>query len=531
MARGFDLSALDIHAPDVIYDPSLGLLYEDGVVCDGDWITATGALATNSGDRTRRSTRDRRIVESAAIDHEIEWNDFNQKLGEKSYAALRKAATDYFNTRGRLYVVDGYFGSQADQRLKVRVICARPYHAMFMRTMLARPAAEELAEFAAPDVLILNAGQTPADPKTPGLNSAMSVSIHLAAGEIVILGSDYAAEMKAALFTLANFRHARQGVLTLRAAATEAANGDVSLFIGLPGSGKTTLAIGEGRQLIADDAVAWTVAGLVNLERGCYARCGGLAATEQPELEWAIRFGALLENVAVHPRSRQVDYRDTSLTDNTRAAIPLEHIAGAKTHGVAQPPSHVVLLACDASGVLPPVSRLSINQAGYYFLSGYSSKLSAAAGAAPEAMFSPCFGAGLGLLSPDRYLELFIDRLRANTSRVWLLNTGWTAGPPGTGERISLAYSRAILAAIERGELENEPLVADPIFRFEVPTKLAGVPSEMLKPWKAWRDSAAYRAAATRLAEQFQANFQTLAGGVCEQIAAAGPRLAEALAS
>ncbi len=524
MARGFDLSAYGLHAPDVIYDASLGLLYEDGVVCDGDWITATGALATNSGDRTRRSPRDRRIVESPAIDAHLDRNEFTQTLSEKSFGLLRQAATDYFNTCGRLYVVEGYYGTDPQHRLKVRVICARAYHALFMRTMLVRPTAEERAEFASPDVLIFNAGQTPADPKTPGLSSAVSVSISLATGEVVILGTDYAAEMTAALFTLASYRLALQGGLSLRAAAIEDPRGGVTLLLGLPGSGKTTLAIGAAQQLVADDAIAWSDRGVANLEGGCYPRCHGLSSAEQPELCAAIRFGTLLENVVVDPRTRLPDYRDTTLTENTRAAFPLEHIVKANPSASNGHPTNVILLACDATGVLPPVSRLSAEQAAYYYLSGYSSKLPTAAGASAESVFSPCYGAGLLVHGPERSLELFSKRLRARAPQVWLVNTGWSGDPAGT-KRIALSYSRAIIAAIVSGALRGQPTVTDPIFGLEIPTSVEAVPSELLHPWESWQSAEAYRAAALRLAEQFQANFPQFADWVSSDVTAAGPRV------
>jgi len=530
MARGFDLSAYGLHAPDVIYDASLGLLYEDGVVCDGDWITATGALATNSGDRTRRSPRDRRIVESPAIDSHVDWNEFTQKLSEKSFAALHKAAIDYLNTCGRLYVVDGYYGADPEHRLKVRVICARAYHALFMRTMLVRPTTEERAGFAAPDALILNAGQSPADPKTPGLSSAVSVSIRLATGEVVILGTDYAAEMKGALFTLAGYRHVEQGVLALRASAMEDPRSGVTLLVGLPATGKTTLAIGAAQQFVADDAVAWSDRGVTNLEGGCYPRCHGIASAEQPELAAAIRFGALLENVVVDPRTRLPDYRDTTLTENTRAAFPLEHIVEANRSAFHGHPTNVILLVCDATGVLPPVSRLTAEQAAYYYLSGYSSKLPTAAGASAEALFSPCYGAGLLVHAPERFVELFSERLRARAPRTWLVNTGWS-GEPASTNRISLTHSRTIISAIVSGAIEGQPTVAEPIFGLEIPARVEAVPAELLHPWESWRSAEAYRAAALRLAEQFQANFQQHANWSSADLAAAGPRVSEVAAT
>jgi phosphoenolpyruvate carboxykinase (ATP) len=507
MARGFDLSAYGLHAPEVFYNPSLGLLYEDGVVCEGDWITATGALATNSGDRTRLAPRDRRIVESLGIESHVEWNDYTQRLSEKSYALLRKAAVEYLDTCGRLYVVDGYYGADPNLRLKVRVICARAYHAMFMRTMLL-PVTDR-TEFATADVLILNAGQTPADPKTPGLSSGVSVGIHLASGEIVILGTDYAAEMKAALFTVASYRFAQHGVLALRAAAIDAAEDGLTLLIGLPGTGKSALAFGSGHGLIADDAVAWTDQGVFPLEAGCYPRCQGLSSVEQPELAVAIRFGALLENVVVAPRTRVADFQDSTLTDNIRAVFPLIHLRGTNPTAAPRQPRNVILLTCDATGVLPPVSRLTAEQAANYYLSGYSSK--SASKAPSEAVFSPCYGAGLLVRPPADYVELFAARVRAQSPQLWLVNTGWVGGPVGLGRRITLAESQAIVRAISSGELDAVPFEEDPRFGLEIPRHVPNLREAILRPRDTWPEPAEYEVAAAALAAQFEENARRLA--------------------
>jgi phosphoenolpyruvate carboxykinase (ATP) len=398
-----------------------------------------------------------------------------------------------------------------------------------MRTILVRPTAHEFAEFAAPDVSILNAGQTPADPKTPGVSSAVSVTVSLATGEIVILGTDYAAEMKAALFTLASYRFAQRGSLAMRASAIEDAAGRISLLVGLPATGKTALAIGAGQRLVADDAIAWTDRGVSTLEAGCHPRCRGLL--EQPALNAAIRFGALLENVVVNPRTRLPDYRDQTLTENTRAVFPLDHVAGAKIPAVADRPSNLILLTCDATGALPPVSRLTAEQAAYFYLSGYTSKLPTTAGGTAEAVFSSCHGAGLAAQSPELMLESFLERLRAHAPQAWLLNTGWSGRPFGAGDRLSLADSQAIVTAIVSRALHGQQTTLDPVFGLEVPALVEGVSAERLHPWEAWSNAGSYRAAALHLAEQFQANAQQFADWVPADVAAAGPRFSEVAAT
>jgi phosphoenolpyruvate carboxykinase (ATP) len=527
MARGFDLSAYGVGAPDVIYNPSLGLLYEDGVVCDGEWITSSGALATNSGDRTGRSPRDKRIVVHPDSEADIDWGSVNIPLTEKSFENLRRQAVEFFNTCGRLYVVDGFAGWDPAHQIKIRVLCARPYHALFMRNMLIRPTAAELAEFQ-PDYVIYNAGQAPANPKTPGLTSAVSVSISIEHGEMVILGTDYAGEMKKAVFTLMNYLMPKQDVLSMHCAANEGEAGDVSLFFGLSGTGKTTLSADPRRKLIGDDEHCWTSVGVFNIEGGCYAKCLHLSEEREPELYHALRFGAVLENVVVDPLTRQVAFDDDSLTENTRAAYPIEFIPRAKIPCVGGHPSNVILLTCDAFGVLPPVSRLTPEQAMYHFLSGYTAKIAGTEVGVvePQATFSACFGAAFLAWHPTKYAQMLADRLRAHAAQAWLVNTGWTGGVHGSGKRLELAHTRAIIDAIHSGELLNVPTTDDATFGLAVPTRVRGVRHEILHPEQAWSDAAAYRQTAEMLASQFQQNFQAYASAAGPAVVAAGPRAA-----
>jgi phosphoenolpyruvate carboxykinase (ATP) len=524
MARGFDLSAYGISAPDVLYDPSLGLLYEDGVVCDGEWITASGALATSSGDRTTVSPRDLRIVPHPDSEAEIDWGGVNVQLSEKSFLSLRRQAVEYFNTCGRLYVVDGIVGWDPAHRIQIRVLCTRPYHALLVRNLLVRPTAAELAGFR-PDYVIYDAGPAPADPKTPGLSSAVSISLSFAHEEIVILGTDFAGELVGALFSLTNYLLPRQDVLGMHCAANEGAAGDVSLFFGRADSGKRTLSADPRRKLLGQEQHGWSKTGIFNLLGGSYQECLHHSPDSDPELHGALRFGAILENVVVDPLTRQVAFDDASLAERTHAAYPLEFVPRAKLPCLGGHPANLILLACDAFGVLPPVSRLTPEQAAYYFLSGYTAKISAVDGGVlePHATFSACFAASRLVRHPTKYAEMLGERIKSHGAQAWLVNTGWTGGTYTTGKRIELAHSRAILEAIHSGELRDTPTTDDAIFGLAVPTQVRGVPSEILLPEQAWSDTAAYRQTAEMLASQFQQNFQAFAN-IAGPAITAGPR-------
>ena len=526
MTRGFDLSGYGLTAPDVLRNPSLGLLYEDGLVCDGEWITSRGALATNSGDRTQPSPRDKRIVEHPDSAGDVDWGNANIKLAEKSFANLRKQSVDYLNTCGRIYVVDGFSGWDPARRQRVRVICARPYHALVMRNLLLRPTAAELSEFSQPDVVIFNAGQAPADPKTPGLSSAASVCVCLERSEIVILGTEYAGEMKDSLFTLLSYQLPKEDVLSLLCAANEGEAGDVSLFFGLERSGKTTLAIDPRRRFIGDDQHGWSTDGIFNLEGGCYSRCLGLSAEQDPEIHRAIGFGTVLENVVVNSPTREVDFNDDSVSNNARVAIPIDFLARAKVPCVGSHPGNLIFLACDPLGVLPAVSRLTPEQAMYYFLNGYSSQPDEVDSISPhpQPAFSPCFGAERLAWHPLRYAEMLADRMQVHHAQAWLINTGWIGDPCGSGRRIALAHTRAIVDAIHSGQLRHAPTTAETIFGLHVPEQVPGVPAEILHPQDSWADATAYRQAAGRLADLFQRHFQEFAAAAGEAVRRAGPQ-------
>ncbi|MBI4605886.1 MAG: phosphoenolpyruvate carboxykinase (ATP), partial [Planctomycetes bacterium] len=365
MTCEMDLKHHGIHARNVLRNLAPARFYEEAVRYEGASITSTGALAASSGLKTGRSPKDKRIVDDPETSRDVWWGDVNLKLEHRAFLSNRQRAIDYLNTRDRIYVIDGFAGWDPRFRLKVRVVCARAYHALFMHNMLIRPSQAELEDFGTPDCLIVNAGQFPADRQTDGLTSSTSVALNLKTAELIILGTEYAGEMKKGVFTMVNYLLPKRGVLSMHCAANEGEGGDVSLFFGLSGTGKTTLSADPNRKLIGDDEHCWTDSGIFNVEGGCYAKCLNLSPEREPLIHDAIRFGCVLENVVLEERDRSVDFDDGSVTENTRASYPIELIPNAKVPGLGPHPRNIFFLACDAFGVLPPVSKLTPAQAMY----------------------------------------------------------------------------------------------------------------------------------------------------------------------
>jgi phosphoenolpyruvate carboxykinase (ATP) len=521
-----DLTPYGIYVTQVLRNASPASLYEEGVRHDDDQLTALGAIATHSGSKTGRSPRDKRIVEDPDSAEDIWWGDVNIKLNEHSFLTNKQRAIDYMNTRQRLYVVDGYAGWDPKYRVKVRVICARPYHALFMHNMLIRPKRKELAEFNDPDYVIYNAGEFPANVFTKDMTSKTSVELSFELREIVILGTEYAGEMKKGIFTIMNYLMPKRGVLSMHCSANEGPEGDVSLFFGLSGTGKTTLSADTRRKLIGDDEHCWTDEGVFNIEGGCYAKCIHLSAEKEPQIFQAIRFGTVLENTVLDANTREVDFSSSAITENTRAAYPIEYISNAKVPCVGGHPKNIILLTCDAFGVLPPVSKLTPEQAMYHYLSGYTAKVAGTEVGVkePEATFSACFGAAFLVWHPTKYAELLAERMRKHDATAWLVNTGWSGGAYGVGSRIKLAYTRSIIDAIHSGELALSPTIEDPYFGLAVPASCPGVPSSILQPVNTWSDKAAYDAMGRKLARLFVENFAKYAGQTATEIQRGGPK-------
>ena len=514
-----------VFASGVLHNPTPALLYEHALAHDEATLTASGAINAQSGAKTGRSPKDKRIVDTPSTRDDIWWGPVNIRLSAKSFRMCRQRAVDHLARAPRLYVVDGFAGWDPAHRLKVRVVCSRPYHALFMHNMLIRPTRRELADFAQPDYTIYNAGSFPADPEVEGLTSDVSVALNFDSRELVILGTQYAGEMKKGVFTIMHYLMPKRGVLSMHCSANEGTAGDVSLFFGLSGTGKTTLSADPRRLLIGDDEHCWTERGVFNIEGGCYAKCIGLSADKEPEIHRAIRFGTVLENCVVDPWTRQVDYADARLTENTRACYSIEFIPNAKTPCTGGQPKNIILLTCDAFGVLPPVARLTPAQAMYHFISGYTAKVAGTEVGIknPEATFSACYGAAFLVWHPMKYAQMLADNMEQHQAAAWLVNTGWTGGSSGAGSRIRLTYTRAIIDAIHSGQLARATTVTEPVFGLSIPASVPGVPSEILNPRGTWTKPAAYDAKALHLAKLFAANFAQYADQATPEVQAAGP--------
>jgi phosphoenolpyruvate carboxykinase (ATP) len=516
---------LTVH--NVIRNAPPASLYELGLREPGTAILSSGALVAMSGEKTGRSPSDKRIVREDTSHEDVWWGNVNIGLDEHSFLVNRERAIDYLNTRERLFVIDGFAGWDPEYRIKIRVISTRAYHALFMQNMLIRPTAAELATFGEPDYTIINAGEFSANRNTEGMSSKTSVSLHFGRREMVILGTQYAGEMKKGVFTIMHYLMPRRNVLSMHCSANEGPSGDVSIFFGLSGTGKTTLSADPSRALIGDDEHCWSERGVFNIEGGCYAKVIHLDPEQEPQISSAIRFGSVLENVVYDRSTRQVDFSDASLTENTRCSYPIEYIANAKIPCVGGHPNHVIFLTADAFGVLPPVAKLTPEQAMYHFISGYTAKVAGTEMGVkePSATFSACFGAPFLVWHPARYATMLAEKLGRHGAQTWLVNTGWTGGPFGTGHRMKIAHTRAILAAIHSGALDGVPTRTDPWFGFQVPTACPGVPAEVLDPRRTWSDPEAYDAMARKLAGLFQRNFEQYESGAEPAIKQAGPRL------
>ncbi len=520
-----DLSAHEILVPVVIRNAPPARLYEDAVTREQAGIMGSGAIAIRSGAKTGRSPADKHLVRRPESERDVWWGAVNHPIDEQTFLLNRQRAIDYLNTRDRIYVCDGFAGWDPECRIKVRVLCSRAYHALFMHNMLLRPTLDELEEFGSPDYVIYNAGQFPADRLTAQMTSRTSIDLSLERREQVILGTEYAGEMKKGVFTIMHWLLPARGVLSMHCAANEGAGGDVSLFFGLSGTGKTTLSADPARRLIGDDEHGWSDRGIFNIEGGCYAKCIHLSPEKEPEIFRAIRFGTVLENVVYDPVTRAVDFASSAITENTRAAYPIEFIENATPPCTAGHPRNVIFLTCDASGVLPPLSRLSQEQAMYHFLSGYTARVAGTEMgiAEPQAAFSACFSAAFLVRHPAVYARLLAERLQRHGARAWLVNTGWTGGGYGHGRRIDLAATRRIIDAIHSGLLDDAPVDRDPIFKLDAVSRIPGVDPALLVPRLAWPDTAAWDQAARRLAARFRETFQNYADEAGANVLAAGP--------
>lgn len=521
----------------VFHNLSPAELYEKGLEHEpGTHIVSTGALATMSGAKTGRSPKDKRVVKEPSTEANIWWGEGspNYEMDERSFLVNRERAVDYLNSCKHIFVFDGFTNWDADYRYKIRIICTRAYHALFMYNMLLRPSPEELANFGEPDFTIYNAGCFPANRFTNYMTSSTSVDLNMARKEMVILGTQYAGEMKKGVFTVMNYFMPLRGILSLHSGCNIGDNNDVTLFFGLSGTGKTTLSADPRRPLIGDDEHCWGPNGVFNIEGGCYAKCINLKEESEPEIYRAIRFGTVLENVVFSEETREVDFDATYITENTRASYPIQFIDNVKIPCIGPHPKNVILLCCDAFGVLPPVSKLTNEQAMYHFICGYTAKVAGTEVGItdPEATFSACFGAAFLMLHPMKYASMLAEKMAEHGTNAWLVNTGWCGGKYGVGSRISLKNTRAIVDAIHSGELSDCEYHTTPIFNLKVPKKVSNVPTEILLPETSWTDKNEFTDTLTKLGNMFIKNFKKYEGGggfvtkeIADSILAAGPKV------
>jgi len=414
-----------------------------------------------------------------------------------------------------------------------RVICTRAYHALFMQNMLIMPSSEELANFGEPDYVIFNGGGFPANRYTSEMTSKTSVDLNLERKEVVILGTEYAGEMKKGIFSIMNYLMPLEDVLPMHCSANVGEKDDVTILFGLSGTGKTTLSADPKRRLIGDDEHCWTDKGTFNIEGGCYAKAINLSPEKEPDIYNAIKFGTVLENVVYDKFTREVDYTDTSITQNTRASYPIEYIDNVQIPCVAGHPENIIFLTCDAFGVLPPVSKLTPEQASYHFISGYTAKVAGTEMGVtePQATFSACFGAAFMMWHPNKYAELLAEKIKEHKATAWLVNTGWTGGAHGVGSRMSLKYTRAMIDAIHHHDFDNVEFTTDEEFGFQIPLSCPNVPSEILIPKNTWEDKEQYQEVKKKLVGLFNENFKKFAANVNAKIVEAGPSVDHALQS
>jgi phosphoenolpyruvate carboxykinase (ATP) len=487
-------------------------------------LAGNGALVVRTGQFTGRSPKDKYIVRDACTESTVAWGSVNQALSPAQFDGIWTRVRAFLKDK-EVFVADLRAGADDNYQMPIRVVTQRAWHSMFGRQMFLKPALDALATHK-PEFTLVFAPEFRCDPKTDGTGTETCVVIDFTRKLVLLLGTFYAGELKKSVFTILNHLLPERDVLPMHCSANVGLHKRVALFFGLSGTGKTTLSADPHRRLIGDDEHGWSDTGVFNFEGGCYAKCIRLSQELEPQIFNAVRFGCVLENVVIHPETRALDYDSEEYTENTRAAYRAQYIENALIPGVGGHPSDVVFLTADAFGVLPPISRLSPEQAMYHFLSGYTARLAGTErgmSKEPQATFSSCFGEPFLPRSPLEYARMLGEKLKKQGSRVWLVNTGWIGGAAGVGSRMKLVYTRAMVNAAIEGELNDVPVTPHPVFQVAVPQFCPGVPNEFLDARGLWADKAAYDAAAKDLASRFRKNFQAKFGGVGADIAAAGP--------
>ena len=491
-------------------------------------LADNGALAVNTGEFTGRSPKDRFIVKDDVTRDQVNWGDINIAFDPQNFDKLFDKVTNYIQDK-EIYVRDAYACADPENRLNIRVITELPWQNLFANNLFLRPKREELNSFK-PEWHVISIPSFKANPEVDGTRQHNFAVINFTKKVILIGGTAYTGEIKKGIFSVLNFLLPHnKNILSMHCSANMGDDNDTAIFFGLSGTGKTTLSADPNRKLIGDDEHGWSDKAVFNFEGGCYAKVINLSQEGEPEIYNAIKFGSLLENINFIEGTRDVDFADSTITENTRVAYPINYIENAIEPSIGSMPKNIFFLTCDASGVLPPISKLTPGQAMYHFISGYTAKVAGteAGITEPVTVFSACFGAPFLPLHPTRYASLLGAKMKEHKVNVWLVNTGWTGGPYGEGSRMKLKYTRAMITAALKGELNKVDYEKDPVFGLAIPKECPGVPSEILNPKNTWKDKSAYDAKANELASRFNKNFEKFADQAEEQILAAAPKTVE----
>jgi phosphoenolpyruvate carboxykinase (ATP) len=525
-----DLSSLGLrNLKSVHWNWSQDKLIDKTVELNLGTLADSGALAVDTGEFTGRVPKDKYIVKDSKTADTVYWGEVNQPIDGKYFQPMTDELLKYLEGK-EVYVKDAYACADPNYRLNVRVISELPWAALFAGNMFLRPKSEDLKAFQ-PDWIVLHVPGYKTDPKRHGIRSGNFAVVNFTRRMIIIAGTAYTGEIKKGIFSVLNYVLPQdRNVLSMHCSANIGEEGDVAIFFGLSGTGKTTLSADPSRGLIGDDEHGWSDEGVFNFEGGCYAKCVNLTEEKEPEIFQAIKRGSLLENIRFYPGTNKVNYEDISVTENTRVSYPIDFIANAVEPSIGGIPKNIFFLTCDAFGVLPPISKLDAGQAMYWFLSGYTAKVAGteAGITEPKVAFSTCFGAPFLPLNPNKYAQMLAERMKKHEANVWLVNTGWTGGPYGVGTRMKLSYTRSMITEALKGDLAKVAYEKHPIFGIAFPKSCPNVPSEILNPRNTWRDKDMYDAKANELAKQFVQNFEKFAATANKETLTAAPNVMEA---
>ena len=518
------LAEMDIRLGRVHHNLSVPSLVELIINRKEGVLSSTGALSVKTGKFTGRSPDDKFIVDDEVTHSAVDWGKVNHQISEENFEKIFRRMKSHVEDK-EFFIFDGFVGADSDNRLPIRVINNRAWHNLFARQLFIRPDQEELENFK-PEFTLLSCDDFAAIPEEVGTRTETFIIINFKKKLVLIGSTSYAGEIKKAMFSIMNFVLPRKNVFPMHCSANVGKGGDTALFFGLSGTGKTTLSADPDRRLVGDDEHGWSDSGVFNFEGGCYAKCINLKKEKEPQIWNAIRFGSVMENVVMRDGTREPDFDDGSLTENTRVAYPLDYIDGAVIPSVAGHPKVIVFLTADAFGVMPPIAKLTKEGAMYHFMAGYTSKLAGTERGItePKETFSHCFGAPFMPLHASKYAAMLGKKITEHGTRVYLINTGWTGGPYGVGKRMNLTYTRAMVTAALNGEIDKVPVRRHAIFNLDMPTSCPGVPDEVLDPRNTWSDKERYDASARRLAALFVKNFEKF-GSVSKEIAEAGPKV------